>query len=62
MRRQLHSGVLRLSALLSLLAVCAPLAAQTVTGTILGFVTDSSDAAVPGALVSARSELTGETR
>ena len=39
-----------------------PAAGQTVTGTILGVVTDPSGAIVPGATVTAASQSTGFTR
>ena len=48
-------------ALLVLLAGIAPTRAQSVTGTIHGFVTDSAGARMPNISVTAVNELTGET-
>jgi outer membrane receptor protein involved in Fe transport len=46
----------------ALIALATPLAAQTVTGSIEGRITDSSSAAVPGATIQARNLETGLAR
>jgi hypothetical protein len=51
-----------LGAVLALLGAAATLQAQTATGQITGTVKDSSGAVVPGATVTAVSELTGARR
>jgi hypothetical protein len=43
-------------------AAAAPLAAQTVTGTVQGTVTDTTDAPIPGVTVTIRNAETGTTR
>src|SRR4051794_5485335 len=40
----------------------APLSAQTTTGTITGIVVDPGGALIPGAMVSATNDATGESR
>ena len=54
----------KLSLMLAVLAVCVPVAgaAQTVTGTIQGVVTDSSGAVLPGVSVTLKNIETGATR
>ena len=51
-----------LASLTMLLAVAAPAAPQTTTGTILGTVSDESDAVLPGATVTITSRDTGISR
>jgi outer membrane receptor protein involved in Fe transport len=58
--RYLHAISIFFAALMLLTAVSAP--AQTFRGTILGTVTDSSGAAVPGANVTVKNMETGLTR
>jgi carboxypeptidase family protein len=50
------------SLLLCVVMVNSPLLAQTATGSILGTVTDPSDAAIRGATVTIKSATTGSTR
>src|SRR5260370_39569525 len=52
----------RISRFVLALAAIAPLAAQTVTGTVEGRVTDPSGAVMPGAEISARNTETGLVR
>ena len=54
--------VLCLLCLVSVIATCSMLVAQTSTGSITGNVTDQSGAAVPGAHIKITSELTGTSR
>ena len=49
-------------ALLSVVALAAPAAAQATIGEITGRVLDARETAVPGATVTARNEGTGLTR
>lgn len=52
----------QLTVLSFLVVLVAPLAAQVSTGTVTGFVSDPSGAAVPGARVSLRHLATGDAR
>src|SRR5260370_34065971 len=57
-----EGGMRVLSAIVFTFALIAPVFAQFDSGQISGFVRDESGAVVPGAVVTARNEGTGEER
>lgn len=59
MRRKLWDPI---AALILLLCLCTPAAAQTVTGTVQGTVTDTSGGVLPGVTVTLRNTQTGVER
>src|SRR5262249_40471642 len=61
-RTQVKKALLGLIVAIGLALLPVPLAAQAVTGTILGTVTDATGGVMPGATVTVKHEGTGVTR
>jgi len=62
MRVHKTRGLLALAVLLSLFSVTMPVFAQVTTTNIIGTVTDSSGASVPGAQITVTNTGTNQTR